>query len=662
MIQFLSWFIQFTLVGVLIYFFTGRLIGTRLSIFKRLFAVGLSVTITSVIYWYMFIQHRKDYYTPIEDESMFFSTLIWFASLLLITMLLHLVLELFEPVHISSAEQAKQNIFARIMTRWRLQRRLTSVLRIAFKYGIGRAFGIWRTSEAERKNAHSFRMMLEECDGIFIKFGQMLSTRKDLLPEAFTTELAELQQNIKPIPKEAISMRMQSVLGEDWEKTFDRFDFEPLASGSIGQVHQATLSGTYEKVVVKILRPDIADLLQRDLDLLISFAHWLTEESQWAENLNFAELAQNFAKGMREEIDFCIELKNMEQITNSTLDSKYPVVIPKVYSHMSNSSVLVMEYIDGVKITEADETLYRNDVTKEEALTQLFGSFLSQVMKAGIFHGDPHPGNVHIVKNTGQVALLDFGAVGRISKGQQQGIKTLFLGYHRGNARIVVDSLKHLVENDEHAKDPGFEQSVSQLLVEMAYLDHISTSQVVQSLFKIVQKHHMRLFPMVGIALRALVTLEGTIQSVSKDFDAFKEASDFAKDTAKIHEPIEKVKSLKQLAQEEIFLAWPVIKEIPYRVDQIARTIEKGEVKVKMDFTSSETNKAFLVKWLSQFLLLLVAITFGVLSVGILAVAQIIQNSYVVYLNTAAYLGLFLSLLLLVRLALQVIRDSKRNI
>lgn len=661
MMQFLSWFIQFTLVGILIFFFTGRLIGTRLSILKRLFAVGLSVTITSIIYWYMFIQHRKNFYTPMEDESLFISTLIWFASLLLITMLFHLVLELFEPVHISSAEQEKQNIFAKIMTRWHLQRRLTTVLRIAFKHGIGRAFGIWRTSEAEHKNARSFRLMLEECDGIFIKFGQMLSTRKDLLPEAFTTELAELQQNIKPIPRDVIILRMKAVLGEDWENRFYQFDFEPLASGSIGQVHQATLNGTYEKVVVKILRPDIAELLRRDLDLLINFAYWLTEESQWAENLNFAELAKNFAKGMREEIDFCIEIKNMEQIINSTQDSKYPVVIPKVYKDMSNSSVLIMEHIDGVKITEADDVLYRNHVTKEEALSQLFGSFLTQVMKAGIFHGDPHPGNVHIVKNTGQVALLDFGAVGRISKNQQQGIKMLFLGYHRGDARIVVESLRHLVEKDSHTTDPSFEQSVSQLLIEMAYLDHISTSQVVQSLFKIIQKHHMTLFPMVGIALRALVTLEGTIQSVSKDFDAFKEASDFAKDSVKISHPVQKVKSIKQLAQEEILLAWPVIKEIPHRVDQIARNIEKGEVVVKMDFTSSETNKAFLVKWLSQFLLLLVAITFGVLSVGILAVAQIIQNSYVIYLNTAAYLGLFLSLLILVRLALQVIRDSKRN-
>lgn len=660
--QILAWGIQFGLIGILMFFIVGRLIGTHLSIFKRIFAVSLSVTITSTAYWFMHIQNDKTLYTPLEDETLMVSLGIWVASLLLITMLFHLVLELFEPIHQTrSTTYAKQNIFMRLLTRWRLQRRLASVLRIAFKHGIGRAFGFWRSAEAELGNARSFRLMLEECDGIFIKFGQVLSTRTDLFSETFTKELSLLQENIKPIPKEIVESSLSKSLGKQWQQKFSEFEMEPLASGSIGQVHKAVLFEPHEKVVVKILRPEIAHLLNRDLDLLISFASWLTEESQWAENLGFLELAKSFANSMREEINFELELKNMQQISNALKDNKTNVVIPKVYPEYSDSTILVMEYIDGIKVTDAEQLLAYKKKSKNEILEQLFDSFLIQVMNVGIFHADPHPGNVHILKKTGQVALLDFGAVGRIGKKEQQGLTMLFVGYHRGNADIIIESLRYLVENGAQLKEQKFKQSISQLLAEFSYLDKISTTEIVKSLFIIIQKHNMRLFPMVGIALRALITLEGTLKSVSNDFDAFQSATNFTKTNIKLKSPKETVKSLKTLAIEELLISWPVIQTLPQRLNTITENFEKGEMNIKMDFTSSETNKAFLTKWLSQFMLLLIAITFGGLSVGILAISQIINHSFIIYLNTAAYVGLFLSLIILVRLSIQVIRENKKN-
>lgn len=659
-IQFLIWFLQFGVIGIILFFVTGRLIGTHLNIIKRIFAVGLSVLITSIVYWVKHIQTDGDTIVPIENESLLLSLVIWVASMLLITMLFHLVLELFEPVYLTrTSEYGKQNFFVRIINRWKIQRRLASVLRIAFKHGVGRAFGFWRSTESERKNARSFRLMLEECDGIFIKFGQVLSTRTDLFSETFTNELSLLQQNVKPIPKNVIEHRLHRALGERWKQKFSEFDLEPLASGSIGQVHRATLFEPHEKVVVKILRPEIAQLLKNDLELLLSFARWLTEESQWAENLGFLELAQGFAHSMREEINFDLELRNMEQINNALKSSKAEVKIPKVYKEYSDSTILVMEYIDGVKITEAQEVLAYTNKTANQALEQLFTSFLVQVMSAGVFHGDPHPGNVHIIKKTGEVAMLDFGAVGRIGSTEQRGLTLLFLGYHRGDVDIVIEALSHLVDNDEHLKEKSFRQSVSQLISELTYLDKISTTEIVQSLFTIIQKHNMRLFPMVGVALRALITLEGTLQSVSKDFDAFQFANKYTSGV-KLSNPLDQVESLKNLAVEELLIAWPAIRTLPKRLNTITENFEKGEMVVKMDFTSTEGNRLFLTKWLSQFMLLLVGITFGGLAVAVLAIAHIINNRYIIYLNTASYVGLFLSLVILVRLSIQVIRDSKK--
>lgn len=662
LLQFVIWLVQFGLIGIIIFFITGRLIGTHLNIIKRMFAVGLSVLIMSVVYWIKHIENNEDTIIPIENESLLLSLGIWIASMLLITMLFHLVLELFEPVQITRTnEYSKRNYFLRIINRWKVQRRLASVLRIAFKHGVGRAFGFWRSAESEKTNARSFRLMLEECDGIFIKFGQMLSTRTDLFSETFTSELALLQQNIKPIPESIVEQRMAKSLGDKWRQKFSEFDKEPIASGSIGQVHRATLFEPHEKVVVKILRPEIAQLLNKDLDLLLNFANWLTEESQWAENLGFLELAQGFASSMREEINFDLEIRNMEQINNALSNHDTAVKIPKIYKAYSDSTVLIMEYIDGVKITESKQALAYNNKTTEDALEQLFSSFLIQVMTAGIFHGDPHPGNVHIVKATGEVAMLDFGAVGRIGKTEQRGLTMLFLGYHRASADIIVEALGYLIDNEEHLKDKSFKQSVSQLVAELTYLDKLSTTEIVQSLFAIIQKHNMRLFPMVGVALRALITLEGTIQSVSKEFDAFQYANEFTKKNVNIPNSLKHVSSLKTLVLEEVLLAWPEIKMLPKRLNTITENFEKGEMLVKMDFTSIEGNRLFLTKWLSQFMLLLVGITFGGLSVAILAIAPTINNRFVIYLNTAAYVGLFLSLIILVRLSIQVIRESKKS-
>ncbi|MFB9220786.1 ABC1 kinase family protein [Kurthia sibirica] len=657
------WIISLLVISIIVYIVTGRLIGTKLNMIKRMVAVILSVAITSSVYWYAYLRFTNFPSTAGQEESAFFTTAVWIASMLLITMLIQLVLELFDAGHLRSNlqnEQAKQNMFVKLISRWRMQRRLASVLRIAVKHGIGQAIGFRRTSEGERSFARSFRMMLEESDGLFIKFGQMLSTRKDILSEALIEELSQLQENVKPMTNQQIETRLQAAYGKNWQQKFTKFNMEPLASGSIGQVHEALLFENHEKVVVKVLRPDITELLKNDLDILINFAAWLNEESLWAENLGFLDLATSFANNMREEINFDIELRNMEQISNALKQVDSNVQIPKVYPEVSDSTILVMDYVDGVKITEAKDVLAVRGRSQQDVLAELFTSFLHQVLVAGVFHGDPHPGNIHVLKETGQVAMLDFGAVGRIGAKEQRGLTLLFIGYHRRDPKVFIEAIRHLVEDEKHLSDKSFEQDIEQLLARLTYLDHVSTTELVQSIFTIIQNHHMKLFPMVSVAMRALIILEGTIKSVSRDFDAFAYASKFAGSQITMKNVKAKAEEFKKTLQEEVVMMLPVLRDLPRRLDHFTRNLEKGEVKVAMDFTSNTANKAFMTKWLSQFMLLLVGITFGGLSVAILAIAQFMSGTITIYLNTAAFIGLFLSLIILVRLSLQVIRESKR--
>ncbi|TSI07707.1 AarF/ABC1/UbiB kinase family protein [Lysinibacillus sp. BW-2-10] len=657
----IQFIIQILIVSVLIFFISGRLIGSNVNILKRILSVCISVSFTTFIFWYTYIRGTNfSFYTV--DSVVNVATLLWVGSMLLISMLIYLFFELFDPIALDENNgrgAGKKSLIKRLIGYWRHQKRLRNVLKIAVTNGITRTMKYARNRDSDRELAIALRDTLEQCGGIFIKFGQVLSTRKELFSPVFIEELEKLQQNVTQLNEGQVQMILQQNLPGEIDEVFSYFSKKPLAAASIGQVHKAILRSTNEQVVVKILRPQVKEIMREDLSILIEFANWVSNRSQWAENLGFRGLAEGFAASLREEIDFNIEARNMIQIHNVLKNSQLKVTIPKVYDQYSNENVLVMGLAKGHSIST--QHLFDNGDSKKIAETLLF-TYLEQALVSGIFHADPHPGNIYYDGKTDTITLLDFGAVCRLSSSQQEGLKLFFIGIQQRDASILFDGISLLVKNKNDVDRHDLEQAISQIILKISYVDRIQTDELVYSIFTVIRDFGLQFYPSVNVALRVVVTLDGTLRIIERTFNIFEEAKVFSNNYLKqaFKKPFKEPFATKDRLEEELALILPNLRKIPRRVDQLFKRVEDGKVILHHDIFSDKNNAKFITQLFSKFVLLLVGITFGIISVALLAISQLINTAYAIYLNTAAYLGLFLCAILLVRLSIQAIRDMKR--
>lgn len=660
---FLKFLTQILIVSGLIYIVSGRLIGSNINFVRRVLSVVISVTLTSFVYWYSYLRHTDFLSETMMQTVTEVSTLIWIGSMLLISMLLYLVFELFDPSGITNGDRrhGQKSLLLRLRSYWRQQKRLRQVLKIAVTNGVVQTIKFARQRENEKELAIALRATLEQCGGIFIKFGQVLSTRKELFSPIFIDELERLQHRVRPLSEEQVKQILERSLPQSMDEIFSQFQMEPIAAASIGQVHKARLKN-YEEVVVKLLRPEVKGIMRDDLEILEEFANWLSTKSTWAESLGFRELAGGFAEGLREEIHLDIEVRNTLQVKNALAKSDYKVRIPKIFTPYSNENVIVMEYIRGQSVAGGASEFNRLSIDRRQFARTVLYSFFEQMLFSGIFHADPHPGNIHIDETDGTPVLLDFGAVGRLGATQQEGLKLFLMGIQLNDSSVLYDGLTLLVENADHAERARMEQAIDQILLKISYVDRIPTEELIHALFTVVRDFGLAFYPAVGLALRSLVTLDGTLRVIDPRFDIFTEAKDFSATymRASFLKPFKEPMATKERLQEELSMLIPTLRKMPRRVDQLIQRVESGKIILHHDVFSDEHNSRFITHLFSQFVLLLVGITFGIISVALLAISQFIHDSYAVYLNTAAYLGLFLCAILLVRLSIQALRSMKQ--
>lgn len=659
-------FIEMALLLMFIFYVSGKLIGSRVHVIKRFLSVIMGVGLTSLVYWYSYLRFtdyvEQGFFTSVTDTS----TIIWIGSTLMISLLFFLFFELFEGNGFGGNGKTLTSrvfIVKRLLHLWRRQKRLSKVVEIAVKNGVSSTFHYARHRENERELATAMRKTLEQSGGIFIKFGQALSTRTDLFHPVFIEELGKLQQNVEPLTAKQVKDVLHKALPETFEEVFASFAMEPLAAGSIGQVHRAMLRKNHAEVVVKLLRPDVSTVMRDDLDILVEFAEWLNIKSNWAAKIGFRELAIGFADALREEIDFEIEIRNTIQIATILEKSPYTVKVPAVYREYSNENLIVLEYLQGKSITKGKEIFEHFDISPREFSRTILFSYLEQMQFAGIFHADPHPGNIFIDSTDGLPVLLDFGAVGRLAKVQQEGLKLFVIGVQQNDAEIIYDSVTDLVEDSKDIDRHKFEQAIGQILLRVSYVDRISTDELIHSIFKVVQDFGLSFYPSVGIALRALITLDGTLHTIDPKFDMFTESKTFAKQTktAFLKKPFREPRAAKERMEEELALVLPELRKLPKRMDHLLRKVEGGRIILHHDIFSDTSNAHFVALMFSRFILLMTGITFGLVSAALLAIAQFIDTIYAIYLNTAAYTGLFLCVILLVRLSIQAVKDMKND-
>ena len=465
--------------------------------------------------------------------------------------------------------------------------------------------------------ARSLSEALDRSGVVFIKFGQALSTRRDLLPPEFTAELGRLQEGASPLPWEQIEQVLAAELGGT--DMFAEIDREPLASASIAQVHAATLL-TGERVVVKVLRPGVTPLVERDLDIIARLARSTEARAGWARAIGVVTLAEGFAVALREELDFRIEAANLAAAgapgkpDTGKAGQADCVVIPRAYHDLSTRQVLVMERLDGLALSKAAlDVLTASD--RDRLARDLLDFVLRQIVIDGIFHSDPHPGNIMLLAD-GRLGLIDFGAVGRLDSELRAALQRLLLALDRGDPVALTDALLEVTARPDDLDQPALERSVGGLLVRHLATGRAPDVTLFTELFRLVTRHELAVPHEFALTFRALSILEGGLTLLAPGFDMVAEAERFGQaQLAKRLGP----DSLRETAAEEVVALLPMLRRLPRRVDRIAAALEGGRLNVNVRLLADERDRKVITGWVQLGVLTILAATAGFMAVALLA-------------------------------------------
>ncbi|MGC2237221.1 MAG: AarF/ABC1/UbiB kinase family protein [Pyrinomonadaceae bacterium] len=362
----------------------------------------------------------------------------------------------------------------------------------------------------------------------FIKIGQSLGTRADLLPLPFVKELGTLVDSVPPFPNSVAFARIEKELGKKISEVYAEFDVEPVAAASLGQVYRAKLF-TGEEVAVKIQRPNLYGIIKGDIEILRKVTRFAERFPSLNENADWAGMLREFDETIHEEMDYAAEGKNAERFRESFKDWKN-VHVPTIYWHATTSKVLTMEFIHGTKVVEL-EALRARGVSPEKVNRLLIRTYLKQLLEDGFFHADPHPGNL-LVMPDGRLAFFDFGMVGRITpKLQSKMIDAFFHVVSKDPAGIAQDLI------DLDFLKPGSNPEVVKPVVEKMFQFHLNLKlkevnfkELTYDLADVMYDYPFRLPSNFTYIMRALMTLEGIGIITDPEFNFFETAKPYAKE------------------------------------------------------------------------------------------------------------------------------------
>jgi len=388
---------------------------------------------------------------------------------------------------------------------------------------LARSFFFWRRLESPR--AVRLRQALEALGPIFVKFGQVLSTRRDLLPPDIADELAKLQDRVPPFPAADVRAILQRVYGRPLEQVFAEFGAEPVASASVAQVHLARLPDGTE-VAVKVLRPGIAAVISGDLGLLHAGASLI--EALWPDGrrLRPHEVVSEFAKHLEVELDLMREAANASQLRRNFADSPL-LLVPQVYWDYCSTEVMVMQRMHGIPVSQVD-ALRAQGVDIPRLARAGVEIFFTQVFRDGFFHADMHPGNI-LVTPEGRYVALDFGIMGTLTEIDKSYLAQNFLAFFRRNYRRVAEAHIESGWAPRDTRVDDFEAAIRAVCepIFAKPLREISFGRVLLRLFQTSRRFNIQVQPQLVLLQKTLLNIEGLGRDLDPDLDLWKTAQPF---------------------------------------------------------------------------------------------------------------------------------------
>jgi predicted unusual protein kinase regulating ubiquinone biosynthesis (AarF/ABC1/UbiB family)/nucleotide-binding universal stress UspA family protein len=393
----------------------------------------------------------------------------------------------------------------------RLLGRAAQIARIVSRLGLD----IRGISSADR--AQRVRAALEELGPTFAKLGQILSTRPDLLSEEFVTELEKLQENVKPLTEAEVVRVMEQELRVPWEDVFASIDSEPLAAGTIGQVHRATLDNGAH-VVIKVQRPRAEEEILRDLGLFELFAEKALKREQLRAMVDIPALVEHLSDSLRRELDFREEAANLERMREALVPYER-LEVPRLYPELSTSRLLVLEFVDGVPILDAPESAERRD-----AAQQLLEAFSRQILVDGFFHADPHPGNLLWADE--KIYLLDLGMVGELGPEVREILILLLLAFARDDPKFLAEAVLMLAGEDRRAEldlesmESDFADFIERFRI--GSLRDIQIGPMLDGMLQIASRHGVRLPASLALSGKAFGQMQLAVTKLDPTLDPFR--------------------------------------------------------------------------------------------------------------------------------------------
>lgn len=468
--------------------------------------------------------------------------------------------------------------------------RYREILKILIKYGFAqvldqlRLFGLWekiflrgrKMDEAmPRKVEARLRMALTELGPAFVKLGQLLSTRPDLLPRSFTEELSRLQDRVPPFPSEQAQAILAAELGAEPGTRFARFDDEPLAAASIGQVHRA-LQHSGEEVVIKIKRPGVDEAVKRDLAILGELAQFIDHNTSLGPIYHFAPVAEELKQILLRELDYNNEARNAQRFRHN-FSNETDVYMPRVFWENTTRNVLTLEYREGITLNSylLEPPV---DPPPQKVAEILADAFFKQVFVDGFFHGDPHPGNIAVLPG-GRLFFMDFGSAGFISETMRGKFVVIVRALQGADTAGVVDELldfafvppvinrMELIRDIDELQEQYFEVPLQSIVI----------SEAIHQLMQIAMKHSLRLPHEFLLLAKATMLLEGTITRLDPQFNLAAAAKKYA--------PVLQGRQLKlgvRRLRGTLRGYRRLLEVFPEHTVELLRTAAAGELKLKL--------------------------------------------------------------------------------
>jgi ubiquinone biosynthesis protein len=456
--------------------------------------------------------------------------------------------------------------------------RLSEIAQVAVRHGFGYAIHGRKAGdpaiEGTARGRH-LREMLDELGPTFVKFGQLLSTRPDIVPPDIIAELRGLQDDVRQFPYSDVEKTVHEELGQPIERLFTEFEVEPLAAASIGQVHRATLPNG-RRVIVKVQRPNAPRQIEADLSLMYQAARLVKERIRALDFIDANEIVDEFARSIRQELDYRLEGRNADAFHKDFAGHPH-VSVPRVYWTYTRSRVLTLEYLEGVQLADLDVEHWTLDQRRRLAYL-VAETWMTMIFRNGFFHGDPHPANI-LILSPERIGLVDFGLAGKLTDDDMSKLTRLFIDAASENIELLPKRLSDLGVRYPKEREEQFIAELRELYYRYygASLQEIDPIQVIREGFSLIYTMNLRLPTRFVMLDKAIATLGSVGIELYPDFNVFEVAKPYARDLM-----LERFtpRRMASRARREGWKLTQMAVDLPYQIHDMLEQVRDGRIEV----------------------------------------------------------------------------------